>query len=427
MRKVGTCVFFLACLVVPALAFGQVNYPPIADAGPDQSIYLGETAYLLGSATDPEGDPIVSWQWTIEAAPAGSLAEISAPDRPDPSLTPDIAGDYVLSLVVSDATGDSLPDTVVISAVENQPPTAVIVADAESGVAPLTVQFDGTQSMDPEGGPLSYDWNFRDGTRSSEPAPSHVFSNAGTYLVALTVIDERFAEDTDVIVIEVTEPVNEAPVADPVATPSSGMAPLTVQFAANAADPEGAALTFAWDFGDGANSTEENPSHVYTAPGTYTAWLTVSDGELTGSGSVTIVVDSAISMSVRRAKVIQHGSRRNVGTISLWADFQAPALGQDDVLAVYFDGIELFAAGFGEFHHGLQSNVYLLIRRGLLVRIDLNENRMYVMRHKLNIKPFTPENGVSVEMMFGDATAVETIEMTQESSIVWFYRRASVE
>ncbi len=63
------------------------------------------------------------------------------------------------------------------------------------------------------------------------------------------------------------------------ATPLSGTAPLTVAFSsAGSYDPDGSALRFDWDFGDGsARSAEANPVHVYTAQGAYSAVLTVTD------------------------------------------------------------------------------------------------------------------------------------------------------
>ncbi|MBB5785863.1 ThuA domain-containing protein [Jiangella mangrovi] len=70
------------------------------------------------------------------------------------------------------------------------------------------------------------------------------------------------------------------PTARAAATPSDGQAPLTVQFASTGSGhPQGLPVTYAWDFGDGGSSTEPDPSHVYTANGTYTARLTVTDEE----------------------------------------------------------------------------------------------------------------------------------------------------
>jgi len=68
------------------------------------------------------------------------------------------------------------------------------------------------------------------------------------------------------------------PSANPTATPSAGVVPLSVQFAANATDAAKNPLTYLWNFGDGNSSTAVNPSHAYGTPGVYTAQLTVSDG-----------------------------------------------------------------------------------------------------------------------------------------------------
>jgi glucose/arabinose dehydrogenase len=78
--------------------------------------------------------------------------------------------------------------------------------------------------------------------------------------------------------IEYNPAGNQAPVARAAADPSSGAAPLTVAFSsAGSSDPEGGALTYAWDFGDGTTSTQANPSHTYTGTGQRTVTLTVTD------------------------------------------------------------------------------------------------------------------------------------------------------
>ncbi|MBB5802829.1 glucose/arabinose dehydrogenase/PKD repeat protein [Saccharothrix ecbatanensis] len=71
---------------------------------------------------------------------------------------------------------------------------------------------------------------------------------------------------------------NRRPTAKATATPSSGQAPLPVKFSGTGSnDPEGAALTYAWTFGDGGTSTEAEPTHTYNANGVYNAQLTVTD------------------------------------------------------------------------------------------------------------------------------------------------------
>ncbi|MEV5986896.1 PQQ-dependent sugar dehydrogenase [Streptomyces sp. NPDC052051] len=83
-----------------------------------------------------------------------------------------------------------------------------------------------------------------------------------------------------------------APVARAAANRTSGTTPLKVSFSsAGTGDQDGDALTYHWDFGDGATSTATDPTHKYTKNGTYTATLTVKDPKgYTGSASVPIVV-----------------------------------------------------------------------------------------------------------------------------------------
>ncbi|MGW4115903.1 PQQ-dependent sugar dehydrogenase [Actinosynnema sp. NPDC004786] len=88
---------------------------------------------------------------------------------------------------------------------------------------------------------------------------------------------------------------NRAPTASASADRTSGAAPLTVAFSsAGSTDPEGGALTYAWNFGDGGTSTAANPSHTFTANGQYTVTLTVKDPNgLTGSTNVVITVGNS--------------------------------------------------------------------------------------------------------------------------------------
>jgi glucose/arabinose dehydrogenase len=85
---------------------------------------------------------------------------------------------------------------------ENHAPTASLVEDVTSGPAPLTVQFDGSGSSDPDSGDtLTYMWNFGDGTQPSETTSanvSHVYADTGTFTATLTVRDNHGATSTPV-------------------------------------------------------------------------------------------------------------------------------------------------------------------------------------------------------------------------------------
>ncbi|MGA1792267.1 MAG: PKD domain-containing protein, partial [bacterium] len=84
---------------------------------------------------------------------------------------------------------------------------------------------------------------------------------------------------------------NNAPIAE-ANGPYSGTAGRRVYFnSSGSSDPDGDSLTYYWDFGDSESSTDPNPSHIYHTRGSYTATLTISDGDLTATDSASIIVD----------------------------------------------------------------------------------------------------------------------------------------
>ncbi len=85
---------------------------PIADAGEDATIEIGNPIGLDGSGSfDPDGDPL-TYEWTLDASPMGSTATIADPLRSFTRLDPDVPGLYVFSLRVRDAFRVSVPDSV---------------------------------------------------------------------------------------------------------------------------------------------------------------------------------------------------------------------------------------------------------------------------------------------------------------------------
>jgi hypothetical protein len=92
--------------------------PPVAAAGPDQSVPVGATVVLNGiGSTDTGGDPL-TFSWTLTTVPVASTASLSGLTTSSPSLVTDLAGIYEVALVVNNGTGDSAPDSVSITATE---------------------------------------------------------------------------------------------------------------------------------------------------------------------------------------------------------------------------------------------------------------------------------------------------------------------
>jgi len=237
---------------------------------------------FTGSATDPDGT-IASYSWTFGDGGTSTLQ--------NPSHTYQSAGNYTATLTVTDNLGARGTATVgiVVSPPANQPPTASASANPTSGAAPLAVSFTGSGS-DPDGTIASYAWSFGDATTSSLQNPSHTYQSAGNYAATLTVTDNAGATGTASVAITVG--TNRPPTATASATPTTGTAPLAVSFTGSATDTDGTIASYAWTFGDGTTSTQQNVSHTYQTAGTYTATMTATDNAgARGSASVTITVN----------------------------------------------------------------------------------------------------------------------------------------
>ncbi len=156
----------------------------------------------------------------------------------------------------------------------NDPPEAQAGPDAASS-AGEEVFFDGSASTDLDGQVVSYLWNFGDGAEAAGAVVGHTYVDGGTFLVTLTVTDDRDATDSDQLLMTVADPI---PVA--VATFTSPVhAGEPVAFDASASTAAAAISAWRWSFGDGTTATGEVVNHTYDRSGTFTVRLTVEDIE----------------------------------------------------------------------------------------------------------------------------------------------------
>jgi PKD repeat protein len=204
------------------------------------------------------------------------------------------AGTYNPVLKVTDSGGAVATDDS-LSIVVSTPVSVTVSVTPASGDIPLTVDFSASAS----GGtpPYTYTWDFGDGTGGSGPNATHVYASAGYYHGTVSAQDSVGAASQDKeFTIHAIDP--NALSVSAQADVNSGTVPLTVNFTGSAsggAPP----YTYGWNFGDGGQSTDQNPAHTYTTVGTYHPVFTATDSTSAyTTDRLTIQVNPAESVPV---------------------------------------------------------------------------------------------------------------------------------
>ena len=278
------------------------NTPPVADAGLDQTAPVGATVSLFGGASsDANGDPL-TYAWSILSAPDGSSAALVSQTGVQTSFVIDVAGEYVIELVVNDGFEDSVPDTAVVTT-ENTPPVADAGLDQTVEVGDMVV-LDGTFSFDVDDDPLTYLWSLISIPEGSQAliadaiaaTASFVADLEGIYVAQLIVNDGTVDSDPDTGVVTATVG-NQAPTAVAGVNTASVVSGESVQLDGSASsDPDGDPLTYLWSLAVPSGSatilsstTDIAPSFTTDLPGAYIATLVVNDGNL-DSEAVSVLV-----------------------------------------------------------------------------------------------------------------------------------------
>ncbi len=278
------------------------NKPPDADF-----IYspynppTGEAVQFASRSSDPDGR-LVSCRWKFGDGNRnwGEQVTHKYEER----------GNYSVTLVVTDEDDatDSVTKEIKVRQ-PNKPPNADFTYSPPE-ISPGDVVHFNSQASDPDGYISSWNWQFGDGSESSNRNPDHQYGEAGTYQVVLKVKDQAGATDVTKKEIEVK---SSEPSASFRVTPENPAAGEKVKLdASGSSDPDGDLRSYRWDLdGDGEVDTKtEGPKLKYEfgEPGRITVTLTVIDGE--GSrGSVEKVISikkrpEAVSVDEKYALVV---------------------------------------------------------------------------------------------------------------------------
>jgi PKD repeat protein len=246
----------------------RVNDPPVARAGPDRVVAIGEQVRLDGSASIDRDGRLTAYRWRFDDGREAQGVETQRRFER--------AGRYDVALEVTDDSGQTCnTGTDRLQIQVNEPPVAeigtpLVVAPGES------FTLDARRSYDVDGRIDTYRWTMGDGTTYERAVVEHRYEASGTYRVDLTVRDDADVANSSAR-DEVTITVNRPPRA--VAGPDRVVAvgEVVVFDAADSVDPDGNLTAYRWDFGDGKGAEQARTTHAYPEPGEYTVTLTVED------------------------------------------------------------------------------------------------------------------------------------------------------
>jgi uncharacterized protein (TIGR03382 family) len=294
-------------LLVRVAASPGGGHPPVAVAGADQRVLTGATVQLDGSASwDPDGDSL-TFAWTQLSGP--DTPALSGADTPTAAFAPEVAGDYVLALAVSDGVY-TVKDTVRVTvqdAAGNGRPLALILANEVTVVTGSDADLDGSASRDPDGNALSFRWRQTAGPavglHGADTAHLSFTATAdATLRFELVVNDGKIDSLPAAATVHVTPATAGAPVAKATG-PAAGYVgeSLTLDGSASS-DPGGHQLAYAWSQLSGPDavlSGADKPvaTFVPVQKGTYVLRLVVSNGvALSAPADVTVQVEGVPSL-----------------------------------------------------------------------------------------------------------------------------------
>ena len=300
-------------------------------------VRLNTNIMFLATARDPENGQL-NYTWDFGDGRTSNLVL--------PTHSYVTTGLFTVTVTVSDGV-NRISKSVIINVYQPLPPInlpPVINLNSPSNnsrfLINIPVLFNAIVT-DPENDLLNYTWDFGDGTQVSHNlAALHNYTTQGNYIATLSVTDGRYlvSKSISLTIIDNTIP-NRPPVVN-IISPINNTVSLVNSFMifnARASDPDNNQLNYTWDFGDGSNSTSRIPLiHVYRTAGTYTTTLSVSDGILSATDSITITINNPLPL-INLAPIVNLLSPQNGSeyAVNIPVNFRATATDQENDLLNY--------------------------------------------------------------------------------------------
>lgn len=259
--------------------------PPIADFSlvlkPDEDVARAADLLTFQDESSDADSEIISWEWHFGDDNEGSGQQTTH--------SYESYGEYVVELRVTDTQGEVGIQTRSLS-IASQLPVALFTFSPERANQLQIVHFDASESFDPDGEIVSYQWDFDgDGvfeTQRPEQTASYTYASGGQFTPQLTVVDDQSDAASRAAIIEINAvPVPQFQVSN---FELNELEP--VIFTDLSHDSDGTIVQWSWDFGDGTLSDEISPSHVYQSSGIMEVTFSVTD-ELGGVGTAVATIN----------------------------------------------------------------------------------------------------------------------------------------
>jgi PKD repeat protein len=234
----------------------------------------GVTAFVCSNTSSGA----TSWAWNFGDGATSSLQ--------NPAHIYTSPGTYTIQLTANGSGGQSFASHAVSV-------TSGIAADFTFSPSNPTTQQNVAFSDRSAGNVVAWLWNFGDGTSSTSQNPSKRYSFAGNYSVSLLVSSAAGLTSTTSRVVSVSTAIPTAP---PVSAAFDAPTPATVRDSVSFTDRStGSPTSWQWNFGDGATSSLQNPTHVYAIQGVYAVTLTAANAASSSATSHTITIAAPIA------------------------------------------------------------------------------------------------------------------------------------
>ncbi|MEC8878027.1 MAG: PKD domain-containing protein, partial [Candidatus Thermoplasmatota archaeon] len=376
----------------------------ISDAA-EAAVDLGEELQFWGHDSWDEDGNLVNYTWNFDD---GKFAWIE-----DPLHTFEDYGTFDVTLTVRD--DDGLEAVATLTIYVNAPPVPVIDAQTLELLAGESVSFDGSSSWDPDGTIQFWLWNFDDGATSGDQLVEHVYVQPRSYNVSLKVYDNLNSIATTWVIITV---INLEPQVDYAVTPVSANTTVSFTLEYNSSDPDGSIVGWTWDFGDGNNSSEQNPQYRYLLPGDYSVTLTAQDnlGAQNSTTQVLAVTNALPLLDFAVPQGVRNGSYWVVPAdleISIAGSGSSDPEGLPLEFAWDVDGVNYFTSDIAVILGTGSHVVSLAITDTHGATVNGNWTLMTVVQPLLSLSPHTV-NALTGEMTSFNATVLQGSVTTWE-------------